>query len=90
MRKLVLGGAAAALALSLTACGGGDSGTDKTHGTTDKQDVTLTFSTNVVGEQATALEEVIKEFTNQTGIKVDFSAPGDSYEDLMKTKMAAN
>ena len=93
MRKLVLGAVAAALAMSLTACGGNgdnESGSDQTAGGADKSNVTLTFSTNVVGEQATALEDVIKAFTEETGIKVDFSAPGDSYEDLMKTKMAAN
>ncbi|MDR0366941.1 MAG: extracellular solute-binding protein [Bifidobacteriaceae bacterium] len=84
MKKLVLGGVAAAMVLSLTACGA----TNKDSG--DGKDVTLTFSTNVVGEQATALEQAIKAFTTETGIKVDFSAPGESYEDLMKTKMAAN
>lgn len=54
-----------------------------------KSDVKLTFMTNVVGEQATALEEAIKGFTAETGYEVEFSAPGKSYEELMKTKMSS-
>lgn len=50
----------------------------------------LTFMTNIVGEQATVLESAIKDFTKETGIEVEFSAPGKSYEELMKTKMSSN
>ncbi|MBQ7801458.1 MAG: extracellular solute-binding protein [Oscillospiraceae bacterium] len=53
-------------------------------------DVVLTFMTNVVGEKATALEAAIRDFEAETGYTVEFSAPGDSYEELMKTKMASN
>lgn len=54
------------------------------------KDVKLTFMTNVVGEQATAIEEAINQFTEETGYEVEFSAPGKSYEELMKTKMSSN
>lgn len=53
-------------------------------------DVVLTFMTNVVGEKANALEAAVREFEAETGYTVEFSAPGDSYEELMKTKMASN
>lgn len=55
-----------------------------------KEKVELTFMTNVVGEKATALETAVKGFETETGYTVEFSAPGDSYEELMKTKMSAN
>lgn len=57
---------------------------------TKKEDVTLTFMTNKVGKPSDALKEVCEDFTKETGIKVEFSAPGSNYEELMKTKMAAN
>lgn len=53
-------------------------------------DVTITFATNVVGEKASALEAACKDFEEETGYTVDFQAPGESYEDLMKTRMSAN
>lgn len=53
------------------------------------KDVKLTFMTNVVGEQAIALENAVKAFSDETGYEVEFSAPGSSYEELMKTKMAS-
>lgn len=52
--------------------------------------VELTFMTNVVGEKANALETAIKDFEAETGYIVEFSAPGSSYEELMKTKMSSN
>ena len=57
---------------------------------TAKEKVELTFMTNVVGEKADALEAAIKGFEEETGYEVEFSAPGDSYEELMKTKMSSN
>lgn len=53
-------------------------------------DVTITFATNVVGERANALEAACKKFEEETGYTVDFQAPGESYEELMKTRMSAN
>lgn len=83
MKKKLLAGVAAVLALGLTACG--SSGGSQDSGS----DVTLTFMSNVVGDQATALGDVVKKFTAETGIKVDYSAPGADYESLMTTKLAS-
>ncbi|MFU1796394.1 ABC transporter substrate-binding protein [Paenibacillus azoreducens] len=55
-----------------------------------KSDVKLTFMTNVVGVQAEALQKAVKDFETKTGYAVEFSAPGKSYEELMKTKMSSN
>ncbi len=57
---------------------------------TKAEDVTISFMTNVVGEKATALENAIKGFEEETGYTVEFSAPGSDYEDLMKVKMGSN
>lgn len=79
---------AAGMVFSLAACGsgGGENGDDSGKG----KDVTITFSTNVVGTKAEALEEACRDFEEETGYTVDFQAPGESYEELMKTKMSAN
>lgn len=79
---------AAGMVFSLAACGSGsgENGDDSGKG----KDVTITFSTNVVGTKAEALEEACRDFEEETGYTVDFQAPGESYEELMKTKMSAN
>ncbi|MBB6730945.1 ABC transporter substrate-binding protein [Cohnella zeiphila] len=57
----------------------------------DDKPVTLTVMTNIVGEPANVLEEISKEFTKENpNIKVEFSAPGADYENIMKVKMASN
>lgn len=88
--KVLKTGLAASLALCLTACGssGGQGEGDSTEKT--GSDVTITFTTNVVGAKAEALQEACKAFEEEKGYTVDFQAPGDSYEELMKTKMSAN
>lgn len=79
---------AAGMVFSLAACGSdsGESGDDSGK----SGDVTITFSTNVVGAKAEALEAACRDFEEETGYTVDFQAPGESYEELMKTKMSAN
>lgn len=79
---------AAGMVFSLAACGsgGGENGDDSGN----SEDVTITFSTNVVGTKAEALEAACRDFEEETGYTVDFQAPGESYEELMKTKMSAN
>ena len=79
---------AAGMGFSLAACGsgGGENGDDSGN----SGDVTITFSTNVVGAKAEALEAACRDFEEETGYTVDFQAPGESYEELMKTKMSAN
>ena len=54
-----------------------------------KSDIKLTFMSNMVGVQSDVLEQACKDFTAETGITVEYSAPGANYEELMKTKMAS-
>jgi len=51
--------------------------------------VTIEVRTNVPGAAVDALNEIIAEFTAETGIAVDFDNPS-GYEDLMRTRMATN
>ncbi|MDF2613761.1 MAG: transporter substrate-binding protein [Clostridia bacterium] len=57
--------------------------------TAPKSDVKLTFMSSMVGVPSEALEQACKDFTAETGIAVEYSAPGANYEELMKTKMAS-
>lgn len=88
LKKLAAVGLAASMTLSLAACGGSSDsdGGDKKENGGD----TITFATNVVGERAEALEAACKAFEEETGYTVDFQAPGEKYEELMKTKMSSN
>lgn len=79
---------AAGMVFSLAACGSG--GRENGDDSGNSEDVTITFSTNVVGTKAEALEAACRDFEEETGYTVDFQAPGESYEELMKTKMSAN
>lgn len=88
LKKLVAVGLAVSMTLSLAACGG-NSDSDKSSKKENGGD-TITFATNVVGEKAAALEAACKAFEEETGYKVDFQAPGEKYEELMKTKMSSN
>ncbi len=91
----------AMMVTALAACGKKDKNTETTPNgaetgamQSDKKDPTgkveLTFMTNVVGEKASALEAAVRDFEKETGYTVEFSAPGESYEELMKTKMSSN
>lgn len=88
LKKLTAILLSAGMVVSLAACGsgGGDDGESSGNG----GDVTITFSTNVVGGKADALQAACEAFSEETGYTVDFQAPGESYEELMKTKMSAN
>lgn len=86
-KKLIALALSAGMIFSLAACGSG--GSDE-GGSGDDGDVTITFSTNVVGGKADALQAACEAFEEETGYTVDFQAPGESYEELMKTKMSAN
>lgn len=106
MQKLMALLCSAAMACSLMACGSAQEGASEPMGqdapaASDSQaeaaaegekgkDVTITFSTNVVGGKAEALRMACEAFEEETGYTVDFQAPGESYEELMKTKMSAN
>jgi len=53
--------------------------------------VTLTVQTNLVGEHAKILEDMMKAYSQtHTNVTIDFSAPGKEYENMMKVKMASN
>ena len=52
--------------------------------------VTLTMVHNLVGANADAIAAACQEFTTETGIGVEIQAPGSSYEETLKTRMAAN
>lgn len=43
-----------------------------------------------VGTLDATMDELISEFTAETGIKVNYSAIGQGYEELLKTRMASN
>ena len=87
LKKLIAVALSAGMVFSLAACGS-DSGSEG--GSGEDGNVTITFSTNVVGGKAEALQTACEEFEKETGYTVDFQAPGESYEELMKTKMSAN
>lgn len=55
----------------------------------DKKE-SIEMLTTWTGEKKEALSEVIKEFSEETGIEVELVSPGDSYETVMKTRMASN
>lgn len=100
LKKLLALGLALGMACSLAACGKQESSApaeseavvenEAAEETSKASEVTITFATNVVGAKAEALEAACKAFEEATGYIVDFQAPGDSYEELMKTKMSAN
>ncbi|MCL2810799.1 MAG: ABC transporter substrate-binding protein [Clostridia bacterium] len=50
--------------------------------------VTLNVWTNMTGVVNETFAEVCREFTAETGINIDYAAPANDYEALMKTKMA--
>ncbi|WP_158629900.1 ABC transporter substrate-binding protein [Cohnella sp. AR92] len=53
--------------------------------------VTLNVMTNINDQQAKVLEDIAREFEKENpSIKVEFSAPGAEYENIMKVKMASN
>jgi len=53
-------------------------------------DVTLNIMTNMTGGANDVFGKVCEEFTAETGIKVDYAAPANEYEPMLKTKMATN
>lgn len=72
-----------AVLLLLSACG-------PSTGNSTPETVTITVAANQIGNQAQILQEIAQQFmkANPT-IKVDFSAPGSEYENIMKVKMAS-
>ena len=55
------------------------------------KEVSLIATTNYVGDQAKVLEEILKAYSEANpNVKIDFSAPGKEYENMMKVKMASS
>lgn len=52
--------------------------------------VTLEVETTWTAEKLDSLQALMNQFTNETGIAVELIAPGDDYENVMKTRMASN
>ena len=52
-------------------------------------DVTLEVETSWTGEQLDALQSIMDDFTEESGIGVELIAPGEDYENVMKTRMAS-
>lgn len=50
----------------------------------------ILFLHNFNGVPKETLEKLCDEFTNETNIKINISAPESSYEETMKTRMASN
>lgn len=88
LKKVIAVVLATGMVFSLAACGSDSKDEDSDAGKSG--DVTITFSTNAVGGKADALQAACEAFEEETGYTVDFQAPGESYEELMKTKMSAN
>lgn len=92
MKKLIALLLVMAMVFALGACGNSGSSDEdldnlETHA---PEDVTLTVWVSGAGAQVEALKAAVEGFEAETGYTVEFSAPGESYEELMKTKMAAN
>lgn len=56
---------------------------------TPASDVVLEWETTATSEKIPTYEEIIADFTAQTGIKVELATPGSDYETVMKTRMAS-
>ncbi|WP_239614785.1 ABC transporter substrate-binding protein [Cohnella mopanensis] len=57
----------------------------------DGKQVTLNVMTNINDQQAKVLEDIARAFEQENpNIKVEFTAPGAEYENIMKVKMASN
>ena len=93
--KVIASLCAATMVVSLFAgCGtsnsDGGSGKDSdAGGTGETSEVTLELETSWTKEKLEAFNEILGEFTEKTGIEVEVIAPGDDYENVMKTRMAS-
>lgn len=52
-------------------------------------DVTLELEYGITGEQLNVFKKVVQGFTDETGIGITITQPGNSYENAMKTRMAS-
>ncbi|MCM1134481.1 MAG: ABC transporter substrate-binding protein [Clostridium sp.] len=54
-----------------------------------ESDVVLEVETSWTGDMLDSLQVLMNQFTEETGIGVELIAPGDDYENVMKTRMAS-
>ena len=52
-------------------------------------DVVLEVETAWTGDMLDGLQKIMTQFTEETGIGIELIAPGDDYENVMKTRMAS-
>lgn len=62
---------------------------DTTIETVGATGVTIELEYGITGAQLEAFQEIIQKFTDETGIGVAITQPGNVYEDAMKTRMAS-
>ncbi len=105
MKKLALAAMAGFIAVSMSGCSKAPHEPVETTTTTaaavketeSKGDaaastgVTIEFLYNLNGESVSdAIQDVCKQFTEETGISVESVMPGSNFSDIMKTRMASN
>lgn len=62
---------------------------DSTIETTGSTGVSIEMEYGVTGVQMEAFQEIVQKFTDESGIGVTITQPGNVYEDAMKTRMAS-
>lgn len=67
--------------------GADDTASEETNGSASG--VILEWETTATSEKIPTYEEIIADFTAQTGIQVELVTPGSDYETVMKTRMAS-
>ncbi|WP_024292748.1 ABC transporter substrate-binding protein [Lacrimispora indolis] len=106
MKKLALAAMAGFIAVSMSGCSKAPEEPVETTTTTAAEavketeskgeaaastGVTIEFLYNLNGESVSdAIQDVCKQFTEETGIGVEAVMPGSNFSDIMKTRMASN
>ncbi|MGG6310914.1 ABC transporter substrate-binding protein [Paenibacillus macerans] len=87
-RMLAVSLTAVLTAAVFTACSGSKG---ESAGSGKEENVTLSVWTQRSGEGAAVLEKVARQFEAENpGIKIDFNAPGNEYENMLKIKMSSD
>ncbi len=75
----------------LMGCSGGDKaeGQSSDAGSNKGSGTTLELMTTWNSDKLNVMNDVLTQFTKETGIKVEVVTPGDEYETVMKTRMAS-